>query len=62
LYGLIPLTTDEQKAKAILSLLYGKALALYLSHQSRLEREQTELVDSLDKALTAEDILAQSLD
>jgi hypothetical protein len=32
LYRLIPLTTAEQKAKAAVSLLCGKALNLYLTH------------------------------
>jgi hypothetical protein len=62
LYGLIPLTTAEQKAKAIVSLLRGKALALYLTHRPRLEHEQADLVDSLDDVLTIEDILERSLD
>jgi hypothetical protein len=66
LYWLIQLTTAEQtskQAKAIVSLLHGKAVALYLTHQSRLEREQADnLVDSLDDASTAEDILVRSLD
>jgi hypothetical protein len=61
-YWLIPLTMAEQKARAIVSLLCGKALALYLTHQSQPEREQADLVDSLEDALTAEDALAQSLD
>ena len=31
---LVPLTTAEQKAKAVVSLLRGKALALYTTHRS----------------------------
>jgi hypothetical protein len=46
LYRLVPLTTStaEQRAKAVVSLLRGKELALYTTHRSRIiEREQSEL-------------------
>ena len=65
LYRLVPLTTAEQKAKAVVSLLRGKALTLYMTHRSRIEREQNELrakSDSLQGILSAETILARSLD
>ena len=65
LYRLIPLTTAKQNAKAVVSLLCGKALTLYMTHRSRIEREQNELrakSDSLQGILSAETILARSLD
>ena len=64
LYCLVPLTSTEQQAKAIVSLLRGKALALYLTHQSRIEREQPALQAQLltQGLLTSQEILARSLD
>ncbi len=64
LYRLVPLTSTEQQAKAVVSLLRGKALALYLTHRSRIEREQAALQAQINPQglLTAQEILARSLD
>jgi hypothetical protein len=40
-YQLIPLTTAEQMAKAVVSLR-SKVLALYTMHQSRIKREKND--------------------
>jgi hypothetical protein len=63
---LVLLTTAKQKAKSVVSVLRGKDLALYTTHRSPIEREQAEIVASLERSksesllgiLSADKILA----
>ena len=49
LFRLVPLKTSEQQAKAVDTLLRGKALTIYSTHRSRIERENDEM---REKAVT----------
>jgi hypothetical protein len=65
LYRIVRFNTAEQKVKADVSLLRGKALATYLSHRFRVESEQNELgteSESSEVIIDADAILARSLD